>query len=65
MIYAAYVKVALRKPQIGRVKLKSSLATGQAKFSLGEGMKSTGLGFTGSVTEGCIIVLYSVQKSLN
>lgn len=64
MIYAAYVKVALRKPQIGWVKLKTSLGTGQAKFSLGEGIKSTGLGFIGSVTEGLIIVLYSVQNVL-
>ena len=62
MIYAAHVKVALRKPQIGWVKLKTSLATGQAKFSLGEGIKSTGLGFTWSFTEGLVIVLYSVQN---
>ena len=53
MICAGYVKVALGKPQTGRVKLKISPATGEAKFSLGEGKKSAGSGFTGSVTEGC------------
>ena len=53
MIYAGYVKVAPGKPETGRVKLKISPGTGEAKFSLGEGKKSTGSGFTGSVTEGC------------
>ena len=38
----------------GQVKLKISQGTREAKFSLGEGKKSTGLGFTGSVTEGCL-----------
>ena len=53
MIYAGYVKVAPGKPQTGRVKLKFSPRNGEAKFSLGEGKKFTGSGFTGSVTEGC------------
>ena len=50
MIYARYVKVAPRKPQIGRVKFKLSPGTGKAKFSLGEGKKPTE-----SVTEGYIV----------
>ena len=54
MMYAGYVKVASGKPQTVRVKLKFSPGTGEAKFSLGEGKKSTGSGFTGSVTEGCL-----------
>ena len=53
MIYVGYVKVVPGKPQTGRVKLKISPGTGEAKFSLGERKKSTGLGFTRSVTEGC------------
>ena len=57
MIYAGYVKVTLGKPQTGWEKLKISLASGEAKFSLGQGKK-----FTGSVTEGYIKVLYSIQK---
>ena len=35
-------------------KIKISPGTREAKFSLGEGKKSTGLGFTGSVTEACL-----------
>ena len=59
MIYAGYVKVAPEKPQTGRVKLKVSPGTTEkAKFSLGDGKKSTGLGFAGSVTEGCVLGLY-------
>jgi len=38
-------------------KLKISPGTREAKFSLGEGEKSTGSGFTGSVTEGCYYIL--------
>ena len=53
MIHAGYVKVVPGKPQTGRVKLKISSATGEAKSSLGEGKKSTGWGFTGSITEEC------------
>ena len=53
MIYAGYVKVAPWKPQTGRVKLKISPGTREAKFSLAEGKNSTGSGFTGSVTEEC------------
>ena len=53
MIYAGYVKVAPGKPQTGQVKLKIPPGTGEAKFSLGEGKKSTGSCVTGSVTEGC------------
>ena len=54
MIYAGYVKVAPRKLQTCRVKFKILPGTREAKFSLGEGKKSIGSGFTGSVTEGCI-----------
>ena len=53
MIYAGYVKVVPGKPQTGRVKLKISRGSGEAKFSLGEGKKRTGSGFSGSVAEGC------------
>ena len=43
MIYAGYVKVAPEKLQTGRVKSKvSSGTTEKAKFSLGDGKKSTG-----------------------
>ena len=42
MIYAGYVKVAPGKPQTGRVKLKISSGTGEAKFSLGEGKNPLG-----------------------
>ena len=52
MIYTGYVKVAPGKPQTGQVKSKFSSCTKGAKFSLGEGKKSSGSGFTGSVTEG-------------
>ena len=55
MIYAVYVNVAPWKPQTGRVKFKISPGTGEAKFSLGKRRKSTGSGFTGSVTEGCLV----------
>ena len=58
MIYVGYVKVAPEKPQTGRVKLKVSPGTTEkAKLSLGDGKKSTGLGFDGSVTEGCVLGL--------
>ena len=50
--HVGYVKVAPGKPQTGRVQLKISPGTGEAKFSLGEGKKSSNSGFTGSVTEG-------------
>ena len=54
MIYAGYVKVAPEKLQTGRVKSKVSPGTtDKAKFSLGDGKKSTG-----SVTEGCVLGLY-------
>ena len=53
MIYTGYVKGAPGKPQTGQVKSKFSPLTKEVKFSLGEGKKSTGSGFTGSVTEGC------------
>ena len=42
MIYAGFVKVAAEKPQTGRVKFKVSSATGEAKFSLGEGKNPPG-----------------------
>ena len=59
MIYAGYVKVAPEKLQTGQVKLKVSPGTTEkVKFSLGEGKKSTGSGFAGSVTEGCVLGLY-------
>ena len=57
MIYAGYVKVAPGKPQTGRVKSKFSPRTKEAKYSLDEGKKSTGSGFTGPVTEGCVSYL--------
>ena len=41
-----------RSHKTGRVKLKFSPGTGEAKFSLGEGKKFTGSGFNGSFTEG-------------
>ena len=44
--------VGMLKPQTGRVKLEISPDTGEVKFSLGEGKKSTGSAYTGSVTEG-------------
>ena len=53
MICDGYVKVAPRKPHTGRVKLKISSGTGEAKCSQGEVKKSTGSGLTGSVIEGC------------
>ena len=40
MIYARYVKVALGKPQTGRVKSTISSGTGEAKFLLGKGKKN-------------------------
>ena len=43
MIFAGYAKVAPGKPQTGRVKLKISPGTGEAKFSLVEG-KQVSLG---------------------
>ena len=54
MIYTAYVTVAPGRPQTDRIKGKISVRTEEAKFSLSEGKKSTGSGFTGSVTEGCL-----------
>ena len=51
MIYAGCVNVAMEKSQTGRVKVSVSSSAGEVKFSLGEGKKSTGLGFTGSVME--------------
>ena len=51
MIYSEDVKVAPGKPQTGRVKLDISPRSGEAKFSLDEGKKSTGSGFTGSVKD--------------
>ena len=48
MIYAGYVKVAPGKPQTSRAKLKISPGAWEAKFSLCEGQKSSGSGFTGS-----------------
>jgi len=53
MIHAGCVKVAPGKPHTGRVKLKISPDTREAKFSVAERKKSTGLGFTGSVKEEC------------
>ena len=47
MIHAGYVKITPGKSQTGRVKLKISLDTEEAKFSLGEERKSTESGFTG------------------
>ena len=57
MIFARYVKVAPGKPQTGRVKSKFSPRAKEAKYSLDEGKKSTGSGFTGSVAEGCVSYL--------
>ena len=57
MIYGGYVTVAPGKLQTGRVKSKFSPRTKEAKFSLGEGKKSTGSGFIESVTEGCVSYL--------
>ena len=51
MIYARYVKVATGKSQTGRVRLNISASAEEVTFSVGEGKKSTGLGFTESVTE--------------
>ena len=51
MIYAGNAKVATGKSQTGRVKLSISASAGKVQFLLGERKKSTGLGFTGSVTE--------------
>ena len=62
MIYAGYVKAAPGKPQTGRVKLKISPGNGEDKFLLGEGKKSTGSGFTGSVTEWCQDVRLHIIK---
>ena len=53
MTYTGSVKVAPGKPKTGRGKLKFSPVTGEDKFSLGGGKKSTGSGFTWSVTERC------------
>jgi len=53
MTYAGSGKVAPGKPKTGRGKLKFSPGTGEDKFSLGGGKKSTGSGFTWSVTERC------------
>ena len=39
MIFAGYAKVAPGKPQTGWVKLKISPGTGEAKFSLVEGIQ--------------------------
>ena len=50
-IYAGYVNVATGKSQTSRVKLNISASAGEIQFSLGRRKKSTGLGFTGSVTE--------------
>ena len=44
--------VGMLMPQTGRVNLEISPDTREVKFSLGEGKKSTGSGFTGSVIEG-------------
>ena len=63
MVYAGYVKVTLAKPETGRVKFQISPGTREAKFSLGEGKKSTGPSFTGSVTEGCFILLNHYFKN--
>ena len=60
MIYAGYLKVATWKPQTGQVKFKISPGTGETKVSPGEAKKSTGSGFTGSVTEGCFNFLFLV-----
>ena len=45
-------------------KIENFTWYGEAKFSLGEGKKSTGSGFTGSVTERCIKLLVRFKKSL-
>ena len=59
MIYAEYVKVAPENPQTGRVKLKiSPRTTEKARFSLGDAKSSTGSGFAGSFTEGCVLGPY-------
>ena len=44
---------SLGKHKNGWVKKKYSLGSGETKFPLGRGKKSTGSGSTGSVTEGC------------
>ena len=44
---------SLGKHKNGWVKKIYSLGSGETKFPLGRGKKSTGSGSTGSVTEGC------------
>ena len=46
---------SLGKHKNGWVKKKYSLGSGETKFPLGRGKKSTGSGSTGSVTEGCTL----------
>ena len=53
MTNAGHVKVAPRKPQTGRVKLKISPDTGEAFYWV-KGKNSTGSDFTGSDIEGCL-----------
>ena len=51
MRYAGYVNVARGESQTGRVKLNISASEGKVTFPLVEGKKSTGFGFTVSVTQ--------------
>ena len=51
MIHDGHVKAAPRMRQTGRVKLKISPGTGEAKSSLVEGKKSTVSSFTGSLLQ--------------
>ena len=56
---------SLGKHKNGWVKKKFSLGSGETKFPLGRGKKSTGSGSTGSVTEGCMYrlrILYFGEK---
>ena len=54
MLYNEYVKVARGKPCINWPgEIKNFI--GEAKFSLSEGKKIPGSGFTGSVTERCLV----------
>ena len=50
---------SLGKHKNGWVKKKYSLGSGETKFPLGRGKKSTGSGSTGSGTEGCYSEVFS------
>ena len=54
---------SLGKHKNGWVKKKYSLGSGETKFPLGRGKKSTGSGSTGSVTEGCMVWWFFETKA--